>query len=217
MHEVELKTRQIHEKLGDMCGHAVNDFVSRNPIGLYRLQLPAALTIDYFRVDGFTHEETHRYLTSSLPAAITQAAEKEEESEYLEMEEEKGVGYWKKKLQVFKSNREMLQKNVDRRSQALKDAEDQLAENHRQIMHAESMLEFADAKLEVLPLEGTVSEKIEKLKEMGDMRKMTYDKNLTIEDKLREYEEFLMQSPHAARSHKRILAATSGNKDGMLF
>lgn len=220
MREIRLPTREIHEKLGHQCGSAVNLFFSGEPLGQYKLKLPAALAIDFSHLDGFSPEETNRYLKSALATGMDESEEDEgkQEEEFSEAEEERGVGYWQQKINQFQSEGEALAKTVITREEALQDAKKKQTENVTKLAHAQEMLKFAKEKLEILPLDGTVSQKIEKLKVFKDVARTLFDSNLSIEGKVKEFVEILNESHHVIpNSKKRNAAPAAGDEDGILF
>lgn len=150
--------------------------------------------------------------------------EKEEEDckDYLELEEEKGVGYWRKLIKKLEKEEDAMMRTRDNRATMLEEAETKLKEIGAGIKHAKEMLRFAVSKLDVLPLDGTPNEKVKKLRVLRDVSKMYWDPEKSIAEKAAKFRELLVREQKDAGtvevvpgpSSKKRRAETDRGEDG---
>lgn len=198
-----MKPREVHEKLGPMCGLSMNEFVGGEPAGGFKLALPPALTVAFSHLDGFSSAETKRFLNSASVIQIDTEEEEIEEPEFLDREEERGVGHWKKEIKRLTKEQVAVKATVATRERLLQEAKDKLAEIDKDLKHKNDMLEFATEKLEIIPLHGTPRQKIEKMKIIRDLWRTVSNPKTTMEQKTNEFVEICGQAAAAPTPSKK--------------
>lgn len=130
-----MQPHEVHAKVGENCKDYITRLVQVDPACLYDINLPAALT-NYYSHQGFSSDATKRFLDSET----ANNDEEDESEEYIEMEEERGIGYWKKIIRRFEKDEKVICQTGATREKLLEEARKQLKETGTRLRHAKDML-----------------------------------------------------------------------------